>query len=528
MPVADDSFTITLNGQALQFTWVSGTADDSGHEVTIGLDEYECGLNLAAALVGNVVLSETFRIVNGGGLGAILTAHGPGAVAMTFDEPASSVLTWTEVTPGAQPQYNSNYKALCRLLVRSPHPSTAPWHRGPALMADPDTQQVARWQLGQMLLPTVRHTWPPYWDGTNNDFTPCFHLLRHFVVQRWEQYGTPPTPNRIYQSETKVAWYAGSRVAEHAKVQDIFALVRRTDILNPFLTYRGRAGRHEVSQPMQHYLGYYRRTADLITKEMHVQATVHYSDGTTAYAVPMVAAWLTYKPGTVGMFPAGFEQLGLHNLQPTKRATHYVLTVGEEAETPLSEAHTFHLVPHDANELHIHYINSLGVVDTIRCDGRWEQGMRVENSPVERTPWPGGQDENSTDAPGGRRHVLTGVDQYMEVSTGYMDRSELEACMDILFSPEWRWDDHRMGKRLPLQLVAAEHVMKTQGDPRTEHLYALNLRFVLGDREMAWSMARTLPPVPITPDPGAGDAPDDPGGGTGPLPDEPDVPSQDS
>ena len=76
-----------------------------------------------------------------------------------------------------------------------------------------------------------------------------------------------------------------------------------------------------------------------------------------------------------------------------------------------------------------------------------------------------------------------------------MDKDELLAVVDILLSPEQRRVDLERGEREPLVLVAAEQVMERRGS-EDEHLYALNLEFLLGDAEMAWSAMELLPEQP--------------------------------
>lgn len=509
-PSPGNTFTIIVEGVEMNFEWVDGVADDSGLQAGVGEDPADTTLRLKSALVGNFILAEFFQITIESGTIQFL-AHTAKPMSVTFNEPASSHLVWTEVTSGESPEYAPNYKALYRPLMETT-PGSDIFDPLPVQSGDPDAAHHTRWPVHEMLKPSLRPSWPEY---SSTNVTVCTNLTRRFILQRWEQFGDPPTPNRVYESLVKTAWYAGSRNAEHHKLQDIFTLITRTDVKNPFLTYRGRGGRHEVSPGQRHYLSFYRRTDFDSDNRMRLQVTVHYSDGTSVQTIALTESGTAWQKGLVATVPTGFEALNLHNLQPTKWPVKYVVSLGQSNTfaNALSEQHTFWLVPTDANELNISYINSLGVVDSIRCDARWVHGMRVENSPIERLRYPMYNVWPSPDE-AGRRHVLVGVDQYLEVSTGYMDRSELEACMDILFSPEIRIDDPVRGMRHTLILEAAEHIMKEQGDPEREHLYALNLRFLIGDREAAWSLRNLLPEVPNYPDPGA-----DP-----PPPEDPDEP----
>jgi hypothetical protein len=170
--------------------------------------------------------------------------------------------------------------------------------------------------------------------------------------------------------------------------------------------------------------------------------------------------------------------------------------------------HTFWLVDPDANELHLEFVNSLGVVESMRCVGSWEQALDAQYEDlVTLREADNGNLPPSTGAD--TRPLLLGVTATLQVSTGYVDEKEHFALLDILSSPEVRLVDHLNDRKLPVRLVPGTHSLRRKGPDVNEHLYALNLALVEGDTEMAWGDRALLPrmanaetyPVPNVPQP---------------------------
>lgn len=485
------SFSLVVNNVDVTFTFVNGPVDDSGTQVALANSMAQLTTNLLTALRANHHIDLLFDVSEQGGY-IELRAREPGHLPMLFVNSLPVTLFFNTVTPGSDGQFAPNYSANIQVWVEHDWMSEV-FTPLPPMQNVPDLLYNTRWDLRSFLRTVVSYDWPAFAQGTP---TAQRRLQRRFYVTRWEQHGEPPTPQRVHRTPVRRAWYAGSRHIEHNVFHQVFGLLASTAVKNPFLTYRGRSGRHEVSIDQQTYLGYYRRTTKVPGQQLYMLATVHYTDGTISSQV----TWTDddnsdFEQGDVILFPTGFTRLGLHILEPTRTPMHYTMQVHTHIDQALSEPYVFTVVPTDANERHIEYINSLGVVESLRCSAAWSEQMSTNHQEVNRlltvmrTVRPSEQLSQ-------RMHLLTGNDHTLKVSTGFMDRGELNAVLDVLFSPEWRLVLPERRTRAPLQLVDAEHIVRQQGGPE-ENLHALELEFRIGDPEMAWSDRISMPKLPI-------------------------------
>jgi hypothetical protein len=494
-PSAGYSFTLALPTGDLVFTFVAGTPDDTGLQVEIGAAVSNTRTNLYNALRANWFVDQLFLITTASGTHT-LTARTAGEVIVGFTNTTPVTLSWTTVSPGTSAVYATNYNAMAQVWVEEVYGSNS-YTALPAVMLSPDkVDRRVKLDLHTLLKNKTGYDWPAF--GTSA-LTVLDKAIRRYYYTYWEQLGDPPVAEKMARSPLKNAWYAGSRHIERNVMENIWSLIRRSDVLNPFLTYRGRAGAHEVSPVQDHYIAWYRRVAKVTDTHIKLLATVYYDDATN----DTDEIWVDtngsgYNQWRVGQFPVGFERMGLDDLQPAKTPTHYTVQVLSAADAALSEIHTFILVDTDVNEIHVEFVNSLGVVESLRCKGSWVHGMTPAHSTVTRLRTP---DNGSTPSEQESNAIalLDGAQERLQVSTGYMDRGELNALMDVLVSPEWRWVDTVRSTRHPLRLVGAEEVMRVQGEA-TEHLYAMNLEFLVCDPEMAWSDRFSWPAMPEDPE----------------------------
>jgi hypothetical protein len=237
-------------------------------------------------------------------------------------------------------------------------------------------------------------------------------------------------------------------------------------------------------------------------------STVFYTDGTSSAGPNVDDSAITWNKGEVALWPCGFDTLELGDVQPTKTPYKYTVKLVDFGDADLTEVHTFWLVDPDANELHLEFVNSLGVVESMRCVGSWEQALDAQYEDlVTLREADNGNLPPSTGAD--TRPLLLGVTATLQVSTGYVDEKEHFALLDILSSPEVRLVDHLNDRKLPVRLVPGTHSLRRKGPDVNEHLYALNLALVEGDTEMAWGDRALLPrmanpttyPVPNVPQP---------------------------
>jgi hypothetical protein len=481
---------LAIGSELITFTFVAGSPDESGTQVQVGTGTTQNLEFLVLALRGNRTVDRLFDVVNGG-LALVCTARiaGPIVVGITNTDPA--VLLFTQTAVGDAGTVAANYAAHVQTWVERT------WNSGvyepvPANLGLPDKDLRTRWNLRSDLKPYVGYDWPAY---NLSGMVVTRSIQRRYYLAYWEVLGDPPTEQRVYRTAIKKAWFAGSQNKERDLIREVFQLVASAAIQNPFLTYRGRAGKHEVSAGQDSYLGYYRRTAKVADEQIRLSCRVYYEDGTTANTV----LWTdtngsAFEEGDVCVFATGFDRNNLGALSPDRIPYKYEVAVLPAGGGQLSEYHVYHLVDTDANEVFVGYVNSLGVVESMRLIGTWSLGIASDHEEVQRllTVVNGAarnvEESNATT-------ILRGSQQMLRASTGFMDRGELYAQMDVLLSPTHKWKDPATGRWRQLLLVNAEHVMRRQGD-EAEHLYALNLEWKVGDVELAWSDRASMPTLP--------------------------------
>lgn len=494
-PTDGMTFTLALNEAEVVFTWVSGTVDDSGTQVEIGVSTTASAANLYDALRANYWIFTQFEITRST-VTVTLTQRTAGAIEVGFTNTIPVVLAWTEATVGTDGVFADNYTANLRLWVERT------WGSGiytalPAYDAQPDENRRARWDIASMLYPYVEHEWPAYDRDT---FLVLRGIQKKFFIERWESDGDPPSPQLVSKSAVKKCYFAGSRTIEHDLMVPFLAMIQRSDALTPFLTFRGRGGRHEVSAGQQHYLGWYRNQDKVEDEQFKLRVVVTYEDASTqATSIHTDTNGSGWERGDIALFPIGFDTMNLGALSalvPVK----YTVTVWNEADAAVSETHTCYLHDVDDNERHWEWINSLGMPESTRLIGKWVHGIAAEYEEVTRlltvinSARPSIEQSN-------RVHNLQGAQQTLQLSTGPMDRLELNALVDTLMSPEHRMVDHDRETRHPMRIVSGQLVqIKQQGDPE-EHLYALNLEVLVSDPEMAWSHVLAMPEAPEGEDP---------------------------
>jgi|GEM_PF-4057081 hypothetical protein len=497
-PANGYTFELSVNGDTQTFTFVTPPADDSGLQVPIGASSSVTRTNLLAALQGNHAIDQAFALTVDVDDNIVLTARAPGEMTMGFLNTTPVSLSWTVVSNGSDGEYNANYTANHQVWIE------LVWGSGvfvplPSHFGLPDSEQRTRWDIRSQLRPYVGYDWPILGSAAASLQRT---LQRKFYVAHWESYGDPPAPRLVSRGAVRRAYYAGSRKLERDLLPNLITQFRAGSP-SQFMTYRGRSARHEVSANQQHHLAWLRRLPKVTDQQLYMKFTVYYTDNTTdtttRHTDVNASGW---EKDDVKLFPCGFETLALDDLQPTKIPWKYTAEVMSHTDTALSEVHTFHLVDGDSNERHLEYVSSLGVIESIRTVGEWSEGMEAELEPVKRmltvvnAVKPSLQLSNTV-------HHLSGAQRKFRVSTGFMQKNELLAIADVLVSPEWRLVHHDRATREPLQLVGGEQRLLLQGHP-DEHLYALNLEFLAGDAEMAWSNAVAVPPTEVVADPGGG------------------------
>lgn len=496
-PAPGTGFRLIIEGIAVEFLWTI-EPDQSGTQILLmGYPDDTQGY-LTQALRANWLVSQHFEVTEAGGT-TTLVARRNGAVHVVFDHIGTPAHTWTHTVEGNDEGVTPNYNAALQVWVEEQ------WMSGiytalPPMVCLPDANGMASWNLRGMLLPHVNEGYA--WPGMATPLAvKCPGLLRRYRVDRYEMLGDPPVPQRLDPvpgplvgdvPQPFVAWFAGSRNAEETRILDFFAAIANTSAPSPWLTWRGLAGRHEVTPTQQHYLSYYRNRPREDEVPVVLNILVTYHDGTTAAHTMPVDNHIAWNLGEVVTIPVGYTTLDeLPPLEAGRTPVRYRvhLTLGG---TIISQYHDFHLVLPDANDLYIEYVNSLGVVESLRGSGSWELGIEGQHTAIirERARASGYLTQPERGATSHHQHSLR---RTIKWTSGLMEYGEFNTCLDVLFSPEHRQVDMARSRRHQLLLVGGSHVVHVQGDPAQENLHALNLEFVLGDTEHAWSDVMHLP-----------------------------------
>lgn len=506
-PVGNVIKIVLPHGDVLTFRAVAGVPSDVGDEYTIGSLQ-----NLANAMNNNVAFSALYIATVMSGWPQIYISGRWSWVPLPASITLNGAYYSQDDAQGSQDYiYALNYSVRTRIWVELDWMSNR-WEPLPENDHYPGEDLHARENIAPMLLPFLGYDWPAYGQSAPMR---TLSIFRRYRVQAWERYGTQATDHIAVLLPARVAWYAGQRNRDsHLQVNWGYTL-GNTNVPSPWLTYRGRNGRHEVSAAQQHVLGWFRNLARPAGSVIRLRATVYYTDGTSAAINTVSDSGMPWERSEVALWPCGFNTLALYALQPSltpyKYSVQLVYNAAGGAAVAASEEHTFWLADEETAELHIEYVNSLGIVDSLRCTGAWEEGLAVMYAePFSKRSITGGN--IPPPATSDKHHLLASADNTLKVSSGYMDESEYRAAMDLFFSPEVRLVDHANKRHLPLLLTNGSHAVSRRGAGTEEHLYALNLQFAVGDPERAWGDRQNMPMAsqflagPAEPSPGESDA----------------------
>lgn len=491
-PEEDMFFKLVFGGYSLTFTFVDATPDESGLQVRIGADIAATTTNLATALQLNHAVFTTFHVTQDG-YTITLTARQPGLLEMGFSNTSPVTISFITVTTGVDAEYAPSYAAYHQLWVEQE------WGTGiytplPANFGRPDPQFRIRWDISSQLKPYLQYQWPAVRQNTAMVLR---GLQRKYQIARWEAFGEPPEAKRLATTGPYRALLAGSAHNEHIWFSGFITKMRDSASLNPFMTYRGRGGRHEVTADQEHYIAWLRRPVKVAEQNVYVTFTVYYTDGTSQTANKHTDADASgWEQDDVKLFPSGFNVMGLHLLDTTRIPAYYTMVVVSHTNTPLSETHTWHLVDPDANQLYIEFVSSFGVVESMRATGAWTINTTTDHTQVRRSLVVTGGVVPSVELSRSVQHP-NGATRTIKLHTGLMDLQEFNALLDVLHSPEHRLAG-RGAYRHPLVLIGAEHITRSMGT-ETEHLHGMELEFQMGDAEMAWSNLLVLSTDPEDP-----------------------------
>lgn len=483
-PSAGDTVIFTVpDGRSTTLTAVSGTPDDSATQFQIGADTAETFANLLDTLEGNMLVSSLYLVSDVGTYSAKWTSRlaGPGTLLIT-----TTGVNWVSMlgaVAGSNGDLKPNYRLGLAVFVEEEWDSGV-YKRLPEFILTPNADQEVSEDVAPLLLPYLKPVWPPMTGAT---MTRSTDLQKRYYVSRFERYGDPPVARQVVNTTTKQALLGGTRQAEHNSWVAFSSRIRTggVSLRSPWLTYRGIRGRHEVSPAQRHHLGWYCWFPRVSGEALTLRAKVYYTDGTTTENATSVSNASSLKEGEIGQWPTGFEQLGLDAWSAGRSPYKYEVWITKPATTAVSDGHIFWLAEADANELHLEFVNSLGVVESVRCVGRSVESLDATYTKLTKALLPAGGLGPTPDQAATTQRPA-GAQQKLDAFLGFTDEAEHNAQLDIVTSPWVRLIDARRGIRLPVMVVASSHEKRTRGEDG-EHLYALALKLEVSDAEMAWS-----------------------------------------
>lgn len=502
-PPVGHTITITLpSGEKAVFRAVAGPPDDSGEQYTIG-----SLVALANAMNSHVAFSALYvAVVTSSSPQIWISGRWPWVmIPSAVNSEGGDAYAFASIQPNADYIYAENYSVRSTVWVEREW-MTDKWEPLPTGEHFPGADLRTRENVAQLLLPSLGYDWPAYGLAT-----PMRTLapIRRYRVQAWERYGTPPTDHVAQSTANAYAWYAGQRHRDTPTQLYWATTLYNTSHPSPWLTYRGREGKQEVGANQQHVLGWLRNRTRLAGITMRLAITIAYTDGTTATTYGATDSSIAWEKGEIALFPCGFDTLGLASLQPLKTAYKYTVQLVEQSggvASAVAEPHTFWLATPDHSELHLEYINSFGVVESLRCTGSWEQGLAIKYQDIMRgREMVGGvmPPAATSDA----RQLLVSATNTLQISTGFRDEAEHNAQCDIFFSPEVRLVDHIGRRHLPVLIADGSHAVSRRGADEEENLYALNMQLTVGDAEQAWGDRVTMPLTTVPGEEAGGETP---------------------
>lgn len=488
-PTAGDTLSFTVpDGRTTVLTAVSGTPDDSGTQYQIGANTAATFDNLLDTLRVNHLLNSLYLVTDVTTYGARLTSRTAGFGTLV---PVVNGTSWVGAIgnePGSNGDQKPNYRVGIAVFVE-PEWNSGVYVRLPELSLSLDENQLADVDIAPFLYTPdlLKPVWPPL---TGTSVVRSLDIQRRYYVAHWERYGTPPLDRAVGSTAVKYALMAGTRQVEHLGWQALAArLVTGGETGRaPWMTYRGRGGRHEVTTTQRHYLGWRCWPARVTGQNLTLRAKVYYTNGTNTSNTTSVVSGTganDLKQHEVGQWPTGWTQLGLGAWSAGRTPVKYEVWITNAAGDAVSEAHTFWLVEPDTNERYLEYVSSLGVIESMRCTGRWVETLNSTYTAQSMALRPADNLGPSVELSVNTQRTA-GAQNTMDVHTGYADANEHNALMDLVTSPEVRLVDPVHATRVPVRLVAAAHELRTVGEDG-EHLYALNLKLQVHDAEMAWS-----------------------------------------
>lgn len=267
-----------------------------------------------------------------------------------------------------------------------------------------------------------------------------------------ESYGDPPVLQELILSSTFRILNGGLPKKYNG---DFFGVDIQT--LKTFLTWHPGSKRVTMDQPeLLHFYAY----AGIETITQRVK--VYFNDNTDTIVIKQ--ANVPVLQDRIYRIPAGYLQLELQNINPSKRIVKYDVWLTDQSNIIVADPFTYRVeeVP-SSNSRFWMFTNSLGMWEIIRTEGRSTESIQVDRQ-VSAAYLPQGYSRFD----GEFKSEVIGSQNDIDVSTGYFDSKE-----ESLWATE---------------LMLSQKVVLLEPSARVPYIITSNSREKFTDKEYNWSL----------------------------------------
>lgn len=248
--------------------------------------------------------------------------------------------------------------------------------------------------------------------------------MRRYYIKYAEKSGDPATIGTYTQSNVYYALRGGISFEKYPYL-DYFN--DHLPVKKSFLTWE--ENNKIITETQQEYLYFLLLDTGVFSSlDLTLKYTITYTDGTTATG--SLVSISSVSELDVVIFPAGFTQLDLGNVNPAKTVKSYKLWVVDSGATVLSEERNYILTRKKFWQTRYYlYTNSLGGVNTLRSTGKHDIELKHKISQANIfVPW----DYNLID---GAEDVFYKSEQAsLKARTGYQSKLQVDRLRDMLLS----------------------------------------------------------------------------------------------
>lgn len=209
-------------------------------------------------------------------------------------------------------------------------------------------------------------------DGSEPVYSPSQNVplkaktKRLFYIEAFERYGVPQTSYEITFTSKELVVYYG-RSPDLFNYKEFFSLHYANPAINKTLQLNRSFRRVEDQTPV--FIPFYPGAAGTY----NLSITVVMSDGTSQVRTILAADQLTLASDDLGIFPGGFDQLQLDQVDPAKEVSYWTIEVREGANIHSDTFIFIRDMQCYSCVKHLMFINPHGCPDIIRTTGKWER-----------------------------------------------------------------------------------------------------------------------------------------------------------